>query len=136
MSDYLRRITATGAAVGVAAPLPDKLAHLSDAALADLDATLGRTPAKALGYSGQGFTPSPDPVARWLHKAIVKRRFTVVERIAIREAATVNAIVRDFMDLLDATDLVFLDDADLAAGLGYLVSVGLLGAGRVAEILI
>jgi len=133
---YQQRTLVPAAAVGVAAPLPGNLAHLSDAQLADLDATLGRIAAKALGYGGQGFVAVPDPLARWLHKAIVKRRLTAAERIAIRAAALSDPIIGDFMDLLDSADLVFLDDADLAAGLGYLVSVGLLGAGRVAEILI
>ena len=76
----------------------------------------------------------PGPLARWLHKAIVKRRFTVVERIAIRAAALSDPIIADFMDLLDSADLVFLDDAGLAAGLGYLVSVGLLAPVRPQEI--
>ena len=135
MADYLRFTRATGAAVGVAAPLPGNLAHLSDAQLADLDATLGRTATKALGYGGQGFAAVPDPLARWLHKALVKRRFTAAERIAIRDAALSNPIISDFMDLLDSADLVFLDDTDLAAGLGYLTALELLAVGRTAEII-
>lgn len=128
-----------GADIGPPGPLPRQLVGRASDALADL----AWTP-EAWGLRGFGFriappvpapTP-PDPLARWLHKAIFKRRFTAAERIAIRAARDTDPIVNDFIDLLDSAELVFLDDADLAAGLGYLASLGLLTAGRPAEIVI
>lgn len=125
-----------GADVGPPGPLPRELVGRAADVLADLDWT-----PEAWGLRGFGFriappVATPDPLARWLHKAIFKRRFTAAERIAIRAAGLANPIVADFSDLLDSADLVFLDDPDLAAGLGYLVSETLLTAGRPAEIVI
>lgn len=128
-----------GMDIGEPGPLPPELVGRAADVLADLHWT-----DEDDGWRGFGFrivAPDPviippDPLARWLHKAILKRRLTVAERIAIRAARTANPVIDDFIDLLDSTELVFLDDADLAAGLGYLVAVGLLGAGRPAEVLI
>ncbi len=131
---YQRKTLSTDTPVGAPALLPVTLRGLSDAELADLTAR---------GMPDTGFFPVTEetPLVRWLHKALVKRRFTQAERIAIRDAETdeerpeeVRKALRDFRDLLDSADLVFLDDQDLIDGLAFLVSLDLLTAERPAEI--
>lgn len=63
------------------------------------------------------------------------RRFTRQERIDIREAATTNAVIADYQYLLDRTDSVHLNDADLIAGIEYLETAGTIAAGRAVQIL-
>jgi len=61
---------------------------------------------------------------------------TQAERIAIRAAGATNPVVNDYIELMNAvTDVVHLDDLDTAAGVHALEAVGLLAAGRAAEIL-
>jgi hypothetical protein len=130
---YQRRNLATGEDVGEPAELPASLQGFSDAILADLSAALDPQACAELGYTKVGFYPE-DPAPRWIHKAVFKRRFTAEERIAIRLAALNDPILADFMDVLDSTDRVFLDDFDLIAGLGYLVAQQLIGSGRPSQI--
>lgn len=73
--------------------------------------------------------------ARHLAPASFKRRLTQPERIGIREAAKVSAEVYDFMDLLDTSKFIDLDDPLTQYGLQQLESAGLLAAGRAAAIL-
>lgn len=61
------------------------------------------------------------------------RRFTQQERIAIRNLN--DPIIEDFMALLNTTPSVHLDDPDTVAAIGYLEQLGILSAGRAAEIL-
>lgn len=63
------------------------------------------------------------------------RRFKPAERMFIRALAKTDPIVEDFMALLDLTDLIHTNDADVGRGLGYLTMVGALAPGRRAEIL-
>lgn len=67
------------------------------------------------------------------------RRFTQDERIAIRTAASGNAVLDDYLKLLDITiaqgGFVNLDDHDTIAAVGMLEAVGLLNPGRAAEVL-
>lgn len=143
MSLYQRVLLSTGETVGAPAPLPaDLVGGLTDDDLAVLG-----TLEPAAHYAGYGFIrvpdpePEPPPVSRWVHKAIFKRRFTSEERIAIRLAESNEAIpqqarwaLADFREVLDATDQVYLDDLDLIAGLGLLVTLGLLGPLRPGQI--
>lgn len=59
-------------------------------------------------------------------------RFTTTERIAIRQAATTDPIVYDFMDLLSQSGSVTHSNA--IQGLGYLASTGVITSDRVAVI--
>lgn len=59
-------------------------------------------------------------------------RFTVAERIAIRSST--DPVVADFMSMLDMAQNIQTTHPDTVAGLGYLVSVGLLTAARAAVI--
>lgn len=62
-------------------------------------------------------------------------RMTQPERIEIRNAASVNDEIYDFMDLLDKATYIDLDDQETIAGLNAIELAGLIGAGRAAEIL-
>lgn len=62
-------------------------------------------------------------------------RFTQTERVAIRAAAASNGSLADFMQMLEiATDVDVTNEATVA-GVTFLETVGLLAAGRAAEIL-
>lgn len=144
MSLYQRISLATGENVGEPGPLPRVFqGSMSDADLARVGEIV---PPELAEYADAGFIPytppppEPEPV-RWVHKAIFKRRFTSAERIAIRATeadagtpAEVRAALIDFREVLDATEKVYLDDPDTIAGLDFLVTLGLLGALRPAQI--
>jgi hypothetical protein len=63
------------------------------------------------------------------------RRFTVEERIAIREQRAVDPVLDDFFDLLVVAGSVRVDDPDMMAGVGYLVLKGLVSIDRTAQLL-
>jgi hypothetical protein len=67
------------------------------------------------------------------------RRFTQSERITIRAAAAQSPVLDDYLKLMDATiaqgGVINLLDPDTISALSMLESVGILGAGRAAEIL-
>ena len=75
------------------------------------------------------------PPAPSLSKLDFLRRFTRMERIALRKAATSNEIVADFMHMLELSASVSLDHSDVVEGLSYLEAEGMLDAGRKDEIL-
>lgn len=82
----------------------------------------------------QSFVAASAPPAS-LSQLDFLRRFTVQERVAVREAAKTDAIVADFLDLLNRATEIHVDAPDTIAGIGYLVSVSLLTEPRAAEIL-
>lgn len=84
------------------------------------------------GYANGTFTRAPRPSVP-LSRLDFLRRFTPQERIAAR--ASNDPIIVDFMDLLAAVSSVQLDDPDTVAAIGYLEQLGILAAGRAAEIL-
>lgn len=67
------------------------------------------------------------------------RRFTQVERIAIRAASTQSPALEDYLKLLDITiaqgGVIDLNDPDTIAAINMLEAVGLLATGRAAEVL-
>ena len=63
------------------------------------------------------------------------RRFTQDERVAIRAAAKSNAVLEDYMALLELAQDVNTTDADTVAAVNMLEQVGLIAAGRAQEIL-
>lgn len=79
--------------------------------------------------------PAAASEQRHLAPASFKRRLTQPERIGIRQAAKVSDEVYDFMDLLDTSKFIDLDDPLTQYGLQQLEAAGLLAAGRAAEIL-
>ena len=89
-------------------------------------------------YADGVFTPPvvvPPPPVRVLSKVAYLKRFTQTERINIRAAAAVNPVVDDYVQLLNLTNEVDLDDPDTVGGVNALEAAGLLSAGRAAEIL-
>jgi hypothetical protein len=86
----------------------------------------------------EGATVSTDPVVRpetKITKLAFKKRMTQAERIAIREAAAVDAVVFDFSDLQESSKYVDLSDPILYAGLHAIEKAGVLSAGRADEII-
>ena len=79
--------------------------------------------------------PPPPPAPVILNKVDFLRLFTQTERINIRAAAAVNAVVADYQYMLDAATTVDLSDPDILAGVPLLEQAGLLGAGRAVKIL-
>ena len=77
--------------------------------------------------------PESQPLPQLLTQLEFLRRFTSAERIAAK--ASRDPVVEDFIYLLTLADNVRLDDEDTIAGVRYLESIGLLGAGRSEAIL-
>lgn len=73
-----------------------------------------------------------DTAVRTITKRSFMQRFTQAERIAIRNST--DDIVIDIQEDLNSTDKVDLDLPALSAGLGYLVSLGILQSNRPAEL--
>lgn len=74
------------------------------------------------------------PVQKWSQTAW-KRRFSLEERLAIRDAAAVNAILSDYMDLMAGTPEIFNDDPDTIRAVRMLEQAGLIAPGRADEVL-
>lgn len=64
-----------------------------------------------------------------------KRRFTQSERVAIRTAAATSPAIYDYMDMLDTAPSVNLTDELTQDGINSMEMMGLLTAGRAAQIL-
>ncbi len=82
------------------------------------------------------FGPLPETI-REISGTAFLRRFTALERIAVYQAEANDPVIRDFFELLRVTSAagpIQLDDTDVAAGLDYLATVGILAAHRPAEI--
>ncbi len=74
------------------------------------------------------------PVGHWTPLDFMQR-FTQGERLAIITAARADAVIEDFRSLLAASSEVRSDNADLLAGLDYLVAHSLLTTERRTAIL-
>lgn len=75
-----------------------------------------------------------EPV-RTVTKLEYLRRFTQVERIAIRAASTQSPELADYLAMLEIAQDIDLDDPDTVAAVTMLEQAGLIAAGRAAEIL-
>jgi hypothetical protein len=84
-------------------------------------------------------TPEGDIVGEVTGRVMTKleflRRFTQEERVAIRTVAKANVQLEDYMAMIDLAQDIDTADADTKAGVQMLEAVGLLAAGRAAEIL-
>lgn len=81
-------------------------------------------------------TPNaPAPVPKILTPLQYLRRFSLPERVAIREAAKTDFVVEDLMDMLDRAQEINTADMDTIAGTHYLEHLGLIAAGRAVEVL-
>ena len=74
-------------------------------------------------------------VGRTLTKLEYLRRFTVDERVAIRAAAEQNAVLADYLQLMELAQDINTGDADTIAAVTLLEQAGLIAAGRAQEIL-
>lgn len=128
--------------IGPAGDLPALFEGIGEESLGNLHWAPDWYGAAGNAYVGTGFfrvedaPPEPESEAptRWVSQAKLKQRIPAAKRIAIRAEGKTNPIVEDFLDLLNSTADVNLDDPDLVAGMGYLVSIGKLTADDVAAI--
>ena len=74
-------------------------------------------------------------VGRTLSKLEYLRRFTVEERVAIRAAAEQNAVLADYLQLMELAQDINTGDPDTVAAVTMLEQAGLIAAGRAQEIL-
>ena len=95
-------------------------------------ATHDHTPAPAINSDGsiEGVV-----VGRTLTKLEYLRRFTVDERVVIRAAAEQNAVLADYLQLMELAQDINTSDADTIASVTMLEQAGLIAAGRAQEIL-
>ena len=84
--------------------------------------------------AGQGFFDRPAPALMPVGR--FKLLLTQSERIGLRAAAKTDAVIEDFLDLLDGfPEGVSLSDPILMGAIGYVESAGYVAAGRAAQIL-
>ena len=131
-----QRKTLPNTLMGDPAPLPAELVGLSDADLADLSAAMPYAAAE-IGYAGQGFFPVPPapPVINEIEKVDFARLFTQAERMAIDDAKSSNAYIRDYDRLLSWAPKIRLLDPQTQTGVMLLELGGLIAPGRAAQIL-
>ena len=79
--------------------------------------------------------PVVAPTSHTLTKLEYLRRFTDKERIAIRAAAEQNAVLADYLQLMELAQDINTGDADTIAAVTMLEQAGLIAAGRAQEIL-
>lgn len=72
---------------------------------------------------------------RTMTKLEYLRRFTVDERVAIRAAAAQNAVLADYLQLMELATEINTGDTDTVAAVTMLEQAGLIAAGRAQEIL-
>lgn len=75
------------------------------------------------------------PVERIVTKLEYLRRFTMEERITIRQAATQSPVLSDYLAMLELAQDINLDDADTIGAVSMLEAAELIAPGRAAEIL-
>lgn len=85
--------------------------------------------------TGLTFIPKTNVTPRILTRLQFLEKFTIQERIAIREAAKTNPIVFDILELLNLATDIDLDNPTCIQSIQYFYSVGLLSSQRVTEIL-
>jgi hypothetical protein len=93
-------------------------------------------------FATHDHTPEPDPVEPVTPAPVLQwerldflRRFTMSERIPIRNARAADPVLHDFFSLLEQADTIHSNDPDTLAGMGYLVQQGYLTVARRDEIL-
>ena len=77
----------------------------------------------------------PVPESKIYSQVAWLKQFTQEERIAIWGAAAGNAVLDDFVRMMNASPEIYTDDPDTIAGVQTLEAVGLLAVGRADEIL-
>ena len=146
-----QRKTLAGVNVGQLGPLPAELVGLEDVSLADMSWA-----DPALGFKGEAFLPVellelPPARPPQIRKLDFWRLLTAGERVAFnivsrkvqgltladyQDATKAPLIAAEvFLNLFDATDIIDLANPDTAAGVGLLVSLGILTQARGACVL-
>jgi hypothetical protein len=82
-------------------------------------------------YDGTDWTFYVSPVL--LTPLQFLRRFTLAERIAVRNA--MNPIIMDFLNLISLAQDIQTTDPDTQMGIGYLAQQGLIAPERIVELL-
>ena len=101
----------------------------------DLTDVTGTSTAPGHIDNGDGtFSPPASQPPSWSSLDFL-RRFTQPERVTVRTAAKQDAVIEDFLALVNKADTVHSDDADVIAGMQYLVDQGHITATRRDEIL-
>lgn len=78
----------------------------------------------------------PPPPQDWrITRLAFLQRFTLAERMAVRAARATDAVVEDFMAMVDAATFIDLARQDTEDGVGYLVTKQHITAERAAAIL-
>ena len=72
---------------------------------------------------------------RTMTKLEYLRRFTVEERVAIRAAAEQNAVLADYLQLMELAQDINTGDPDTVAAVTMLEQAGLIAPGRANEVL-
>jgi hypothetical protein len=75
------------------------------------------------------------PEVRIITKLEFLSRFSITERVAIRETAKTDPVLNDVMTMLDLAEEINLDDPRTQQSLGYMVSITLLTVERMSQIL-
>lgn len=91
-----------------------------------------------VAYDHTEWTPGATvatPINRTLTKLEYLRRFTVEERVAIRAAAEQNAVLADYLALMELAQEINTGDPDTIAAVQMLEQAGLIATGRAQEIL-
>lgn len=131
MSWYAVYRSTDGELLGEGSQIPDPMpADRQAKAFADRPAADRRWNAVDLDY-----TTIVEPPPSAVSSLEFLKRFTQVERVAIRGAAKSDPALEDFLDLIDKANEIRLNDPDTIAGVQYVVSQGLLSAGRASEVL-
>lgn len=138
MLKYQEMNTAADTPIGEPGDLPDCLVGLSDADLANLNVSLNPNAREELGFTDRGYVPvdvepPAPPVVVSVYDFLLL--FTTAERVAIRQAATQEPALADWLDLLNRVANVHMDDPNTVEALTMLTTAGLLGAGRQVEVL-
>ncbi len=118
-----------GEAVLVTTANPYAIGGLGEFAIHEMDGPIPDLNVHAWDFAADAFVKSDTKLT---HFAFLSR-FSMAERIAIR--ASIDPVVIDMMQLMDAAEYVDMAEPATQQGVGYLASVGLIAAGRVAEIL-
>ena len=79
--------------------------------------------------------PVVERASRVMTKLEYLRRFTVEERVAIRAAAPQNAVLLDYLQLMELAQDINTGDSDTIAAVTMLEQSGLIAAGRANEVL-
>jgi hypothetical protein len=72
---------------------------------------------------------------RILTKLEYLRRFTMEERIAVRQAAESSPMLADYLAMMELAEEIDTGDADTIGAVNMLEQVGLIAAGRANEVL-